>query len=132
MSDIQLMKALRPQQKNRKSDSMIFLSGIARRPTVCKAVGDMDQILADWAEKFEKTENKPVVVGWVAGSFSAFIVTEWLIHLPALDILLGFPVQLLGVLSLPLIITRYVLDGKDAMKDAGDLVSDIAKRLPGL
>ena len=92
----------------------------------------MDQILADWAEKFEKTENKPVVVGWVAGSFSAFIVTEWLIHLPALDILLGFPVQLLGVLSLPLIITRYVLDGKDAMKDAGDLVSDITKRLPGL
>lgn len=96
---------------------------------------DLDQILAGWAgwaEKFEKAENKPVVVGWIAGALSAFIVTEWLIHLPVLDFLLGFPVQLIGVLALPVLISRYVLDGKDVLKDAGDVVSDITKKLPGL
>ena len=92
----------------------------------------MDQLLANWADKFEKTENKPVVIGWIAAVLSSFIATEWLIHLPVFDFLLGFPVQLIGVLSLPILVTRYVLDGKDAVKDAGDVVLDITKRLPGL
>jgi hypothetical protein len=36
--------------------------------------------------QFEKAENKPVVVGWVAAALAAFFVAEWLIHLPALDV----------------------------------------------
>lgn len=36
--------------------------------------------------QFEKVENKPVVVGYIAGAVAALIVAEWLIHLPALDI----------------------------------------------
>ena len=31
-------------------------------------------------------ENKPVVVGYIAGAAAAIIIAEWLIHLPALDI----------------------------------------------
>lgn len=93
---------------------------------------DLDQTLAEWADKFEKAENKPVVIGWIVGGASAFIVTEWLIHLPLLDLLLGFPIQLIGVLSVPLLVTRYLIDGKDPVKDAGEAVTDITKRLPGL
>jgi hypothetical protein len=35
--------------------------------------------------QFEKTENKPVVIGYVAAAAFAFITAEWLIHLPVLD-----------------------------------------------
>jgi type IV secretory pathway TrbD component len=36
--------------------------------------------------QFEKAENKPVVIGWVSAAVAAFFVAEWLIHLPALDV----------------------------------------------
>jgi hypothetical protein len=36
--------------------------------------------------QFEKTENKPVVIGYVAAALFAFFTAEWLIHLPALDV----------------------------------------------
>lgn len=36
--------------------------------------------------QFEKVENKAAVVGYIAAAVSALIFTEWLIHLPALDI----------------------------------------------
>lgn len=53
-------------------------------------------------------ENKPAVVAWGAAGVSAFIFTEWLIHLPALDVLLGFPIQMIGVLMLPTLLYRYI------------------------
>lgn len=37
-------------------------------------------------KQFEKTENKPVVIGYAAAAIFAFFTAEWLIHLPALDI----------------------------------------------
>jgi hypothetical protein len=36
--------------------------------------------------QFEKAENKPVVIGYVAAAAFAFFTAEWLIHLPALDV----------------------------------------------
>jgi hypothetical protein len=36
--------------------------------------------------QFEKTENKPVVIGYVAAAIFAFFTAEWLIHLPGLNI----------------------------------------------
>lgn len=36
--------------------------------------------------QFEKVENKPVVIAYIIAAFAAFFTTEWLIHLPALDI----------------------------------------------
>jgi hypothetical protein len=35
--------------------------------------------------QFEKTENKPVVIGYIAAAAFAFFTAEWLIHLPVLD-----------------------------------------------
>ena len=59
-------------------------------------------------------------------------MTEWLLHLPALDLLLGFPVQLVGVLVLPSLILRYTKDGKSVTEDMGNEITKIAKLLPGL
>lgn len=94
--------------------------------------GDFDAVLAKWADKFEKADNKPLVVGYLSAAVGAVIFVEWLIHLPGLNVLLGFPVQLLGIFALPVLIMRYVVDGKaDAGKDAGDLVASITAELPG-
>ena len=57
-----------------------------------------------------------------------------LVHLlpfPSAQVL-GFPLQLLGVLTAPILVVRYLLDGKDAVTDVVDTVTDISKRLPGL
>ena len=71
-------------------------------------------------------------MGWGAAAVTSLFIVEKIIHTVGLDVLLGFPVQLVGVLALPGLITRYVIDGKDALEDAGAYVNDIAKRLPGL
>lgn len=44
----------------------------------------------------------------------------------------GFPLEALGAASLFYIVPKYVLDKKDFMADAGEVVKDVAKRLPGL
>ncbi len=38
--------------------------------------------------QFEKTEKKPAVIGWTAAAVGAFFVTEWLIHLPLLNVVI--------------------------------------------
>lgn len=35
--------------------------------------------------QWEKSENKPIVVGYVAAALFAFYISEWLIHLPGLN-----------------------------------------------
>jgi hypothetical protein len=45
--------------------------------------------------QFEKAENKPVVIGWVSAAAAAFIIAEWLIHLPALDVVSRYGVTCL-------------------------------------
>eukprot|EP00882_Tetradesmus_deserticola_P001354 GHRQ01001466.1.p2 GENE.GHRQ01001466.1~~GHRQ01001466.1.p2 ORF type:complete len:143 (+),score=42.68 GHRQ01001466.1:2131-2559(+) len=93
---------------------------------------DLDAYLAEWADKFEKADNKPVVIGWVSAAVAAFFIAEWLIHLPALDIVLGFPVQLVGLLTLPYLGVRWLVDGKDASGDLEAAAGTIIKKLPGL
>lgn len=44
------------------------------------------------------------------------------ITLPHHPQLLGWPIQLLGLLALPVAVVRYGLDGKDWSADAGDAV----------
>ncbi|KAG1667961.1 hypothetical protein FOA52_008333 [Chlamydomonas sp. UWO 241] len=105
----------------------------AERPSlIARADDGFDGVLATWADKFEKVENKPIVVAYIVGVVSALIVTEWLIHLPGLNVLLGFPLQLVGVLMTPVLVTRYVLDKKDVTGDVVSTVDDISKRLPGI
>lgn len=96
-----------------------------------KAV-DFDGVLASLAEKFEKSNNKPVVVGYTVAAVAAFFTAEWLIHLPGLDILLGFPVQLIGVLVLPYLGVKYLVNGDDVLVDTGKAVETITAKLPGL
>lgn len=47
---------------------------------------DFDALLIKFAEKFERAENKPAVVGYISAAVAAFIIAEWLIHLPGLKI----------------------------------------------
>ncbi|CAD7695586.1 unnamed protein product [Ostreobium quekettii] len=47
--------------------------------------GDFDALLMKLSDKFEKVENKPVVIGYGVGALVAFFFVEWLIHLPILD-----------------------------------------------
>ncbi|GBF87293.1 tRNA-dihydrouridine synthase [Raphidocelis subcapitata] len=120
-------------------------SGAARlavaRPTVAvprhvvrasSSGGDFDDILMTLANKFEKAENKPVVIAYISAAAFAIFFSEWLIHLPALNVLLGFPIQLLGLLALPYLGVRYLIDGGDVSKDAEAYASTITKKLPGL
>lgn len=83
------------------------------------------------SQQFEKAENKPAIIGYSAAAAFVFFTAEWLIHLPALDVLLGFPVQLVGLLLLPFLGLRYLVDGADVTKDVEAYVSSITKKLPG-
>lgn len=79
---------------------------------------DFDALLATAADKFEKSENKTAIVGYGAAAATAILTAEWLIHLPLLDFLLGFPIQLLGLLMLPYLGIKYFVEGDDYTKDA--------------
>ena len=105
-----------------------------RPPVSTAASKDFDAVLAEWAAKFERmpSDKRVPVVGYSVGAVAAFVFIEKILHTPGLDILLGGPVQIVGILALPTIVTRYVLDGKDWMQDAGEYVDNITSRLPGL
>ncbi|KAL6778917.1 hypothetical protein ACKKBG_A04040 [Auxenochlorella protothecoides x Auxenochlorella symbiontica] len=93
---------------------------------------DFDTFLADTADKFEKAQNKPAVIGYGVGAFVAVWFAEWLIHLPLFNVLLGFPIQFLGLASLPYLYIKYVQEGQDYISDAEEVVKKITKQLPGL
>lgn len=46
--------------------------------------------------------------------------------------LLGFPVQLLGLVLLPYLGVRYLADGGDVAKDVEAAAGSVIKKLPGL
>lgn len=96
------------------------------------AADDFDSLLMKVADKWEKADNKPVVVGYIAAGVAALWFSEWLIHLPGLNILLGFPIQLVGLLALPVLGLRYFVDGKDYSKDLSDVTDNVVSKLPGL
>jgi len=93
---------------------------------------DFDAILNGLAEKFEKSDNKPAIIGYSVGAGFALFAAEWLIHKPLLDVLLGFPIQLLGLLVLPYLGVRYFVEEKSATEDAKQAVTTVVKQLPGL
>lgn len=93
---------------------------------------DFDSILTTLADKFEKSDNKGAIIGYGAAGLIAFFFSEWLIHLPLLNFLLGFPIQLVGLLSLPYLGVRYLAEGENFQQDAKAAAGSITKRLPGL
>jgi len=93
---------------------------------------DFDSILSTLAEKFERAENKPAVVGYLSAAVAAVFLVEYIIHLPVLDILLGWPIQLLGVFSMPVLAFRYYLQkNNDITEDLTGVVNTVTKELPG-
>lgn len=92
---------------------------------------DFDSILSDIADKFEKSDKKGAVIGWSAAAVFAFFFSEWLIHLPLLNVLLGFPIQLIGLLFLPYAVVKYALDDDDYISDIRGASDRVVKRLPG-
>lgn len=93
---------------------------------------DFDAILAKVADKFEQAENKPVVIGYSVAAVATVFFAEYIIHLPLFNVLLGFPIQLLGLAMVPVLGIRYVIEEKDAGKDAKDAVDKVIAQLPGL
>jgi hypothetical protein len=87
----------------------------------------------DVADKFEKADNKAAIVGWTSAAFGTVVIVEWLIHLPVFDVLLGFPVQLLGLVAAVKLAKKYYLDGRGgAVSDFQELVGEVVAELPGL
>ncbi|KAL4443003.1 hypothetical protein ABPG77_008494 [Micractinium sp. CCAP 211/92] len=96
---------------------------------------DFDEFLELVADKFEKVDNKPVVIGWVAAAFFAIVVAEWLIHVPLFNVLLGFPIQFIGLVVTPYLALRYYVDKEGtplADAEASKLVNKYSEKLPGL
>ena len=93
---------------------------------------DVDKIVADATRRFEASSNKPVVVGWIAAAGAGIITAEWLMHLPLLNALVGFPVQLVGLLITPYLGVRYLMDNEDPVKDVTAVFEKIVSKLPGL
>lgn len=100
---------------------------------VVKAEKDFDQVLVEFANKFETADNKTAIIGWGIGAISAFIVAEWLMHLPLFNILIGFPVQLLGLAVTPFLVIRYWVEKtSDPISDLEMVVDKVTGQLPGL
>jgi hypothetical protein len=93
---------------------------------------DFDQLLSDTQDKFEASDNKPAVIGYSVAAVFAFFFAEWFIHLPLFNFLLGFPLQLLGLLIAPYLAVRYLADGEDWYADASDAADKVIAQLPGL
>lgn len=104
----------------------------ARSVVVRAEAEDFDAVLNKYAEKWEKADNKPVLIGYAAAAAAALWIGEWFAHLPALDVLVGFPIQLVGFFTLPYLGVRWFVDGKDAGKDIEEAVTYVASKLPGL
>lgn len=94
---------------------------------------DFDKVLADLGDKFEASDNKAAIVAYSAAAVFALWFSEWLIHLPALNFILGFPIQLLGLVLLPYLGVKYFVEKDGSITDdAGRAVKKVTKQLPGL
>ena len=67
-------------------------------------------------------------VGLVVGLY----FVESLIHLPVLSLVIGFPLELLGVISAGALALRYLKQGGDIEADAAGVVATLEATLPGL
>ncbi|KAK9835044.1 hypothetical protein WJX81_006644 [Elliptochloris bilobata] len=104
----------------------------ARPDTTDKTAQDFDSFLANLADKFEASSNKPAIVGYSAAALGAFFFLEWLIHLPGLNLILGFPLETVAVLLLPYFGVKYLVDKDDVAADISNAVNRVTKELPGL
>lgn len=103
-----------------------------RRSLVVRAEKmDFDQVLAKGAESWEASDKKLAIVGYSAAALVALYVVESLIHLPVLNVLLGFPLELLGMFSAGYIAYEYVKEDGDLVADVASFTNKVTKELPG-
>jgi len=92
---------------------------------------DFDAILAKGAEAWEKVDNKPVVAGYSVALLVATFFALKFTHLPVIDILIGVPLEVLGIFSAVFLGYRYVKEDGDAYKDVTTFLKKITADLPG-
>lgn len=85
----------------------------------------------DAVKRFEDAPNKPVAGAYIAAAAGAILGAEYFMHLPLFNFLIGFPVQLVGLLVTPYLVLRYY-EGEDPVKDVEGVYDYILKKLPGL
>ncbi len=83
------------------------------------------------APQFDKLENKPVVIGYGVGLLVGLYFVESLIHLPVLNLVIGFPLELLGVMSAGALALRYLKQGGDAEADLSSVAATCVARSAG-
>ncbi len=88
--------------------------------------------LASRAPQWEAADNKPVLAGYGVGLLVGLYFVESLIHLPVLNLVIGFPLELLGVMSAGALALRYLKQGGDAEADVSAVAASLADTLPGL
>merc|ERR1711865_570215 len=104
----------------------------ARKPMVTRAAVDPEAFVKKFSDKFEASENQPVVIGYGVGFLVALYIVESLIHLPLLNILVGFPLEVLGLCSAGVLGYKYFAEDGKPEEDLDATLTKIAKELPGL
>lgn len=100
--------------------------------SVVRAADDFDSVVSTFTDKFEKSENKTTIIGYAAAATGALVFAEWFIHLPVLNFLLGGPIQLVGLLALPYLGVRYLVEKESVSQDVEQLSAKVTKLLPGM
>lgn len=59
----------------------------------------------------------------------ALALGEWVIHLPVLDVLIGLPVQLLGLFVMPPLAVRWFVEGRSFEEDVEKQIGKILAAL---
>lgn len=67
---------------------------------------------------------------WLAAAFTAIVVAEWLIHVPLFNVLLGFPIQFIGLVMTPYLVLRYYVDKEGTPLSDAEASPDAAPAAP--
>jgi len=107
---------------------------IAGRSSLVVSAGeevDFDAILARGAEAWDKSDKKVAVVGYSIATLVGLYVIESIAHLPVLNVLIGVPLELLGIFSAGALGYRYLKENQDPFADISDFTGKVTKDLPG-
>ena len=73
------------------------------------------------------------IIAWTSAAFGVIVISEWFIHLPAFNVLLGFPVQLLGLVCAFNLAYKYYIEKEGTLLGYFEaLVERVSEELPGL
>ena len=82
--------------------------------------------------QWDKAEPKPIIAAYGVGLLVGLYFVESFIHLPVLNLVIGFPLELLGVVSAGALALRYLKQGGDIEADVNGIAATLKDTLPGL